>query len=663
MEVAAPTLDRPAALELRAPDMRAVAAFVLPFALIVYLGLRGGGYDPVVRGEVGVAVWWVLLIGTAAGLVPVSRIGVRGWVALGLLAALAGSSALAISWSESAERSVVEVGRVLTYAGVLALALASQTRRPARHAVAGVAAGVTAIAILAVLSRLHPSWFPANDAARFLPQVGRRLNYPLNYWNGLAALTALGLPLLLALASTARTVAARVAAGAAVPVVALCAYLTLSRGGAIAAATGIVLFVALSGRRLSKLPTLIVAAGGAALAILAATQRDAFQNGDLTALARHQANEIVPILLVVCAGVALLTWGLALAERRVEEPRWLRRARPKVAAAAGLALLALAMGVLVGGLPSSIDRSWQNFKKPTLSVAAQNSDRAARFQSASGRGRYQYWQSTTHAEQSRPLKGIGPGTFEFWWSRHGTVPGFVRDAHSLYMETYGELGVPGLAIVAAFLLFVLGTGVVRTLRARGPTRTWLAAATGGCAAFCVSAAVDWVWELPVLPIAFMSLAAALLVSSPRPSRLRQWTRRRRLALRAGAAAVSLAALAAIVPPLLAISAVRSSQQAAADGRLGDALSEARSAARAQPYAAAPKLQLALVLESEGGLGSAAAAAHDATHAEPTNWRTWLIVARIEAERGRAPAAAAAYRRAHSLDPRSAVFTSLEVPSR
>ena len=36
-------------------------------------------------------------------------------------------------------------------------------------------------------------------------------------------------------------------------------------------------------------------------------------------------------------------------------------------------------------------------------------------------------------------KGIGPGTFEFWWSRNGIYPGgFVRDAHSLYMETLAK---------------------------------------------------------------------------------------------------------------------------------------------------------------------------------------------------------------------------------
>ena len=49
-------------------------------------------------------------------------------------------------------------------------------------------------------ARLHPAWFPANDQATYLHNT-ERLAYPLNYWNALAALMAIGVPYELATAA------------------------------------------------------------------------------------------------------------------------------------------------------------------------------------------------------------------------------------------------------------------------------------------------------------------------------------------------------------------------------------------------------------------------------------------------------------------------------
>ena len=40
-----------------------IASFLLPFTLVLYLGLRGGGYDLIAYSEVGIAVWWIVLLG------------------------------------------------------------------------------------------------------------------------------------------------------------------------------------------------------------------------------------------------------------------------------------------------------------------------------------------------------------------------------------------------------------------------------------------------------------------------------------------------------------------------------------------------------------------------------------------------------------------------
>ena len=105
-----------------------VAGTVLPFVLVVYLALRGGGYDTVVRSEIGIAIWWVILLGAIIGVLPAAGLGRNAWVALGILVLFTAWVALAITWSESAERTVIELARIGTYVGVLALALLVQGR-------------------------------------------------------------------------------------------------------------------------------------------------------------------------------------------------------------------------------------------------------------------------------------------------------------------------------------------------------------------------------------------------------------------------------------------------------------------------------------------------------------------------------------------------------
>ena len=60
-----------AALRERGP---AIAGFVLPFALVLYLGLKGGGYDLVVYSEVGIAIWWIVLLGALVAVLPSASI-------------------------------------------------------------------------------------------------------------------------------------------------------------------------------------------------------------------------------------------------------------------------------------------------------------------------------------------------------------------------------------------------------------------------------------------------------------------------------------------------------------------------------------------------------------------------------------------------------------
>jgi peptidoglycan/LPS O-acetylase OafA/YrhL len=151
---------------------------VLPFALVLYLALEGGGYDAILRSEVGIAIWWIILLGSLVGVLPLHRLGRAELVGLGLLLALAAWTALGIAWSESSERSVYEVSRVLVLLGALTLTLSVQDRGALPGTVRAIAAAIGLVGLMALLSRLEPSWFPRVES---LPGVEARLAYPVNY--------------------------------------------------------------------------------------------------------------------------------------------------------------------------------------------------------------------------------------------------------------------------------------------------------------------------------------------------------------------------------------------------------------------------------------------------------------------------------------------------
>jgi len=635
----------------------------LPFLLIAYLGLRGGGYDAIVRGEIGIAAWWIVLLGAAVGALPLVRLSRAVWTSLGLMCAFAAWTALGIGWSESAERSVAELGRVTALLGVFALALSVQNGDGLRRMVGGVGAGIALVAGVALLSRLQPAWFPALEAPRFLPETQARLHYPLNYWNGLAAFVAIGIPLLFALATVARHTLTRALAVAVIPALALTAFFTLSRGGAVEIAAALAVLFVLHPRRLALLLPAILATVASAILIVAANQRGALVDGLTTAAATRQGDEMLAMTLVVCAGAGLIALAIALAERHGVGPR-LQVSRRAATATAGAGVAAALLIALAAGVPGTASDAWQDFKDPAVPAAS-----AERFDSASGSGRYQSWQTAIEAGNTEPLVGIGPGTYEYFWAREGTLPTFIRDAHSLYLETYAELGIVGLILILALVASPFAFGIRRFSALDPERRVLLAGALAACAAFAVAAAIDWVWELTVLPVVFLLLAAAV-IARPSLSAHGPAEPGRGLNLANGAAAtgrasqsrsrfvlpaLALAALVAVAIPMAGAGAVRDSQAEVRSQDLSAALNQARTASNVEPYAATPSLQEALILELQGDLGGALAAARAATQKEATNWRTWLVLSQLEAQAGNTAESVAAYREARSLNPRSALF--------
>ena len=102
-----------------------------------------------------------------------------------------------------------------------------------------------------------------------------------------------------------------------------------------------------------------------------------------------------------------------------------------------------------------------------------------------------------------PIAGVGPGRSTFPWMVDGhLVTG--RYAHDEYLQVLTELGAVGLAL----LILVLAALVYTIYRGRPATRPaplW-AGAAAAFAAIIVHSGFDFLWQLPVIPLAGVMLA-------------------------------------------------------------------------------------------------------------------------------------------------------------
>jgi len=645
-----PSASWPAALRTVRPEH--AAAWLLAFAPTVYLALSGGGYDIVERSQIGLLLWWIVLLGAVVGVLPRRRLSGPAWVAVALLAAFLALTWVAAGWSQSEERTLVEAGRVSAYLAVLVAGLCLLTRRGARWLLYGLASAIAVVCALAVLSKLIPSWFPADSTANLYATT--RLRYPFDYSDGVGEFAALGVPLLLFVAVGARTLVGRALGAAGLPAVALCVAMTVSRGGILAVAVGAVFFLALVTDTLRSLLTLAIAAAASAIELAVLLGHPGLRDQLVAAAPAGDRHTMLIVLILACLGAGLAQAGALLLLGRLDRAG---RSRFGWAGSAfrGAIVAAVVIALSVVVATGEASHLWHQFKEPN---PPRVHNQYLRLLSIAGSHRYQYWQVASAAFNAHPWKGIGPGTFEFYWAQHQHLGEFVRNAHSLWMETLAELGIPGLALIGGLFTFAVIGGCARALGADPRRRLLLASATAGLAAFCAAAAFDWVWQLGAIPFVAMLLVAVALGARDPRGRRREGDGRRRLGgalARLALVAIALPALWAIIRPLATTAEVRSSQSAAQRGDYGAALSDALTAQRLEPGAASPRLQRALLLEQLGDVGGAAAAIAQAAAREPTDWRIWLVASRIATERDRPREALADYRRARSLNPTSPIF--------
>lgn len=604
--------------------------------VVAFVALHQGSYSLVDRQLLAVFVWVAVGVAAMVGLLPAVRPPRVLLFPLLVLLALAALTLISLAWTESAERTYAEFARIVGYLGVLVLVWIGVGRSTWRLVAAGLLGAGILVSVLVVLSRFWPVVFPSDTVALNLKTT--RINYPFGYWNAVGCWCAMTATLSLSYAVHARAALVRGLALAAVPVCAVGLYLALSRagfGGAIVGAVAVVLLARY--RWLAFAEATLAALGGVVAILVLRNQRPLVE-----ATGTDGAWTVAIVLMIIGALLgAFAAW--AGGERLAERTRMPRESGRRLGIAGGVvAVVALALAIAMFG-----GRAYDEFTQTEFARSAHNSD--ARLSQLNG-NRHNLWNAAWDAFSEQPLTGIGPGTFEFWWSRNGTNGEFVRDAHSIYLEALAELGVFGLLVLLTFFAGLIWSA----WRARAQISGRAQGIHGGLLAvficFAVQAGADWMWESTAIAL-FGLLAAAIAGAAASERR----TTGMSATVSIGLALVAVLAAITLFAGMANQRQIEKSQAAFRAGNIEASLKHADDAIDAERWSATAYGQRALALEKLGNHEAALVAIKEAAAKEPYNWRWPLIESRIYVELGEPEAATAAYRRARGLRPYLPLF--------
>ena len=314
--------------------------------------------------------------------------------------------------------------------------------------------------------------------------------------------------------------------------------------------------------------------------------------------------------------------------------------------AVAAALLAIGVAIAVGG------RAWDQFTASDVQFPNQPE---RHFGSFNGANRDEFWRVAIDGFEEKPLLGHGAGTYQFTWEQLREIPLPVRDAHSLYLEAFTELGILGGLLVLALIATMLWTGFAAWRAAAGTQRELYAALLGTVLAFAVGAAIDWFWEIAVVGAIFF-LASGVLVAArcAQLARAREMAteprEERRFGLAVAGLAIAWITALALVGPLLVDREIKASQAAAADGNVASAVNHAETARSIEPWAATPYVQLGLLAQLQGEDANAIGRLTQAIDREDRNWLLYYLRAKLRNEAGDVAGARADLREAQRLNP-------------
>jgi hypothetical protein len=318
---------------------------------------------------------------------------------------------------------------------------------------------------------------------------------------------------------------------------------------------------------------------------------------------------------------------------------------------AGAALAAVAVA-LAAGAPGWVADRYDRFVETDQPTAGGDLRRSVL--EGGNRGLLDNWDVALTAFSDDPLRGQGAGAFEVFWNQRRPVEQAeaaydVTDAHSLYLETLGELGLVG----ALTLLVVLGAIALafQPLR-RGRDRSLYAALFALALTWLAHAGVEWDWEMPAVTIWLFALGGAALAARERDAV--RTVPSQGVRVTTGLALV----VAAVAPGLVLASQLQLDDSVAAFARDDCPRSIERAAASIETLEVRPEPYevIALCQARRGDFRRAADGMRRAADRDPDNWRYRYGLAVARAAAGLDPARA--LRDAARLNPHSAVVEGL-----
>src|SRR3954452_9312326 len=416
-------------------------------------------------------------IGGAANLLAATFAATRGLPpGLGTLLpliALALWCAASVAWSIEPDRSWEYANRAVVYAAfaVVGAYVAGRTRELA----VGLAALLGAVCAWSLAGKVFPWLY--EDYGRIA-----RLRGPIGYWNGLALLGDIALPLGLCLATRWRAAGTLLVYGW---VVALA--LTYSRGGIAVAVIVVAVWLAVSGFWLQGLATLVAAGVPAAGVGVVAFALDGVTSDGASHATRVHDGLIFGAVLVAGAGLTYVLSGIPPPEPVPAVRR----------AAIALVVVAAVAVCLVGSFHART--WWDEFTAP---VSSEVSTSPSRLTEASSNHRWVWWKEGWRGFKEHELAGTGAGSFEFTNLRHRTsTVDRALEPHDVPLQFLSETGAVGLVLfLVAVLTLVRG--------ARRPTDPEIALAFA-LPAYLLHGLVDIDWDFAAVSAPVFLIAGAL----------------------------------------------------------------------------------------------------------------------------------------------------------
>ncbi len=612
-------------------DLRAAAAVFITVALAAVFAFMSGGYilarsAPAAIVYLLVAALWLWFVRDA------SRPGLVYLIALAFFGLFVAWAGLSVLWSIGPDLSWEAFDLAALYLVVAAVLGFTRVRRPELHLAAWCyLTTAVAVSLYAYAGKVLP------DIVTHTPYA--RLSSPVGYWNVLALMMVLALPISLALAGDrTRALGWRVVAAAAAVPVTFTFFFTFSRGGWLALVIVLVAYFALAPARIAGLASLAAIAAPAAFVLWQLRGLDTLFDKTTNAALRAAEGETLLIWSIAALGATAAAQALvALAHTRVQWPGGVRMA-------SGAIIIVVLGVVFVGGSWRYADaRGGADWVRDSLhsfvtdTDAQSSANNAARLTSLNTY-RVPLWREAMQQAQIMPLTGSGAGTFPFTHYRFRENTGVIRHAHSQWFNVLSELGIIGLVLfVPALVLFAVAAIGNPFSYKSDPSRAVLAALQAGALAFLVHISFDWDWDMAAIGVAFfvfVAMCAAYLATRRRDEGepphdaeaedARRGTGRRDGRARRAALSLSLSLALVLLAaswafPYFAARAEDDAFTASAEGDAAAALDHTRRAARLNPLAVDPLITQAQVLQQLGRNREALTVLQAAARLQPDNY--------------------------------------------